>query len=305
MLFKRKKPEHFFITIMLAPMMVVLISFYLYPTFYNLYNSFTDLSLLGLKQGGEYIGFDNYLRLFHDEGFGHLIWNTFFWLTFVSVSLRIVLGVLLALLLNSETLKKFKLTGITRLSLLVPWATPAIVAVIAWRFMLDPREGIVNQILLSIGMVDKPIAFLAKLHTVWPVVIIIIIWNSLPLVIMSYLAALQSISKTLYEAAEIDGANEIQKFFHITLPQLMPTTIVLSLMLVVWTFNNFVYVWLTTAAGPGNYTNVLATEVFIRGFVDFELGYSSAIGMLMAVLMALFGMFYYRYLAKKEFSEIM
>jgi multiple sugar transport system permease protein len=300
----KNKKERFFIIMMLAPMMAVLISFYLYPTFYNLYNSFTDSSLLGLKKGGAYIGFDNYIRLFQDKAFGRLLWNTFFWLTFVSVSLRLVLGVLLALLLNSETLKKFKLTGITRLSLLVPWATPAVVAVIAWRFMLDPREGIVNQILLSTGMVDQPIAFLSKIYTVWPVVIIIIIWNSLPLVTMSYLASLQTIPETLYEAAEIDGANDLQKFFHITLPQLMPTTLVLSLLLVVWTFNNFVYVWLTTAAGPGSYTNVLATEIFIRGFIDFELGYSSAIGMMMAAMMALFGMFYYHYLAKKEFSEI-
>ena len=110
MLLKKNKEERFFIIMMLVPMMAVLISFYLYPTFYNLYNSFTDSSLLGLKKGGAYI------RLFQDKAFGRLLWNTFFWLTFVSVSLRLVLGVLLALLLNSETLKKFKLTGITRLS---------------------------------------------------------------------------------------------------------------------------------------------------------------------------------------------
>ena len=99
LLLKKNKEERFLIIMMLAPMMAVLISFYLYPTFYNLYNSFTDLSLLGLKKGGAYIGFDNYIRLFQDKAFGRLLWNTFFWLTFVSVSLRLVFGILLALLL--------------------------------------------------------------------------------------------------------------------------------------------------------------------------------------------------------------
>ena len=97
----------------------------------------------------------------------------------------------------------------------------------------------------------------------------------------------------------------MQRFFHVTLPHLMPTVVVMALLLTFWTFNNFVYVWLATGAGPGLFTNVLATEIYIKGFIDFELGFSSSVGMVMAALMAVLGLFYYRFVALREFREIL
>ena len=116
--------------------------FYGYPTLFNLFNSFTDLSLLGLKAGGDFIGLKNYAELLSSRDFLRVLWNTLFWLTAVSVVLRIVLGLLLALLLNSATLRHYRLTTISRLLLLVPWATPPIVAVVVWRWLLDGRQGV-------------------------------------------------------------------------------------------------------------------------------------------------------------------
>ena len=138
--------------------------------------------------------------------------------------------------------------------------------------------------------VDTPIAFLANIDTIWPAIITIITWNTLPLVTLTFLAGLQSVPPELLEAAEMDGANAINRFFHVTLPHLMPTAVVMTLLLIFWTFNNFVYVWLATGAGPGLFTNVLATEIYIKGFIDFELGFSSSVGMVMAAIMAVFGM---------------
>ena len=103
----------------------------------------------------------------------------------------------------------------------------------------------------------------------------------------------------------MDGAGPISRFFHVTLPHLMPTIVVITLLLVFWTFNNFVYVWLATGAGPGLYTNVLATEIYIKGFIDFELGFSSSLGMVMAAIMAVFGIIYFRFVALREFREIL
>ena len=290
---------------MLAPVFFFLAFFYGYPTLSNLYTSFTDLSLLGLKRGGAFVGLENYARLLSSRDFYRVLWNTLFWLTAVSVVLRLVLGLLLALLLDSATLRRWRLTTASRLVLLVPWATPPIVAVVVWRWLLDGRQGLVNNALEGIGLIDRPIAFLANVDTVWPAIVTIIVWNTLPLVTLTFLAGLQSIPPELNEAAEMDGAGPVQRFFHVTLPHLMPTIVIMALLLVFWTFNNFVYVWLATGAGPGLFTNVLATEIYIKGFIDFELGFSSSVGMVMAALMAVLGLVYFRFVALREFREIL
>jgi multiple sugar transport system permease protein len=292
-----------FIAFMLSPAFAALALFYVYPAFYNLEVSFTDLNLLRLRRGGNFIGLDNYRELMTSRDFGQVLLNTFVWLTLLSVSLRLVIGLGMALLINSPVLARFKIGTVAKLAIVVPWATPPIVAVIVWRFMLDPQNGIVNAALLRLGIVDDPVAFLADLRTVWPAVIAIIVWNTVPLVTLALLASLQSIPAELGEAAAIDGATRRQQFRFVTLPFLMPTIVVLGLMSVFWTFNNFVYVWLATGAGPGTFTNVMATEVYIRGFIDFRLGYSSAIGVVMALLMSAFGVIYFRLVARREMPE--
>lgn len=288
---------------MLLPTFLIIVGFYLYPTLYNLELSFTDASLLKLRQGGDWVGADNYSEFLTSPSLTHIAINTVLWLTAVSVLLRIALGLLFALLLNSRFLARARLSTIARLILLVPWATPPVVAVIAWRWLLDPSHGPINKFLLWSGLVSEPIAFVAELSTVWPAIVTIIIWNTTPLVAVSLIAALQTIPDELNEAAAIDGATRWQQFRFITLPYLMPTISIMTLMSVIWTFNNFVYVWLTTGAGPGTYTNVLATEVYLRAFVDLRLGYSAAIGVAMAVVMAFFGALYFRYFGLGEMQE--
>ena len=175
------KGERRFIVSMLAPIFFVLISFYVYPALFNVYNSFTDLSLLGLRRGGAFIGLGNYAKLLSSEAFYRVLWNTAFWLTAVSVAVRIVLGFGLALLLNSEAVRRYRLVTTSRLILLVPWATPPVVAVIVFRWLLDQRLGAVNRILLWLGVIDTPIAFFGDVHWVWLSVILIIVWNTLPM----------------------------------------------------------------------------------------------------------------------------
>lgn len=288
---------------MLLPTFVVIIGFYIYPTLYNLELSFTDITLLKLRQGGDWIGMSNYWEFMTSSSFFEIAFNTVFWLTAVSVFFRMLLGLLFALLLNSKFLADMKLSTISRLILLVPWATPPVVAVIAWRWLFDPTHGAVNDFLLWTGFISDPISFIANLSTVWPAVNTIIVWNTTPLVAVSLLAALQTVPQELNEAAEIDGANRWQQFRFITLPYLMPTISVLTLMSIIWTFNNFVYVWLATGAGPGTFTNVLATEVYIKAFIDLRIGYSAAIGVTMAVVMAIFGALYFRFFGLNDMAE--
>jgi multiple sugar transport system permease protein len=292
-----------FIALMLAPAFLILALFYVYPTFQNLAISLTDLTLLRLRTGGNWIGLGNYREFLGSAEFPHILFNTVVWLTALSVVLRLLIGLGMALLLDSPVLKRLRLATIAKLAILVPWATPPIVAVVIWRWMLDGQNGIVNAVLRNLHIVEQPVAFFADLRTVWPSVVTIIVWNTVPLVTVSLLASLQSIPDELNEAAELDGATRWQQFRHITLPFLMPTITVLTLMSVFWTFNNFVYVWLATGAGPGTFTNVLATEIYIKAFVDFRMGYSSAVGIVMALVMAVFGIVYYRFIAPSELKD--
>ncbi len=298
------KGERSFVVLMLVPAFFFLVMFYLYPTLFNLVNSFTDLSLFGLRQGGDWVGLDNYFELLTSDDFHRVLWNTAFWLTFVSVSVRIVLGLILALLLNSKVLEKYRLKTLSRLLLLVPWATPPIVAIVAWRWLLNPQLGEINRLLIWLGLIDQPIAFLAEAAWVWPALITIMTWNTLPLVTLAFLASLQSLPHELLEATQVDGASHWQRLRYVILPHLRPAIVVMTLMSTFWTFNNFVYVWLTTAAGPGLYTNVMATEVYIKAFIDGRMGYSSAVGIVMAAIMVFFGIIYLRWVAEREFKEV-
>jgi len=289
---------------MLAPAFFFLVCFYLYPTVFNVANSLTDLSLFGLKRGGNWIGIANYVELVTSPEFRGVLWNTVVWLTMVGVTVRLVAGLGLAFLLTSRTIRKYRLQTICRVLLLVPWATPPIVAILIWRWMLDTRVGIINALLTAFGIVDHPIAFLASAYWVWPALITIITWNTLPLVTLTFVASLQSLPSELVEAAEVDGSTRFQVMRYIYLPHLRPAIVVMALMSTFWTFNNFIYVWLTTGAGPGLYTNVMATEVYIKAFVDGRLGYSSAVGVLMATIMVSFGLVYLRVIARRDFAEV-
>lgn len=298
-----RRSDRRFVVTMLAPTAFFLLAFYVYPTVFNIENSFTDLDLFGLRRGGNWIGVANYFELATSPDFLRVLWNTAFWLTFVGVAVRIVLGLLLALLLNSHVLVRWRLATAARVLLLVPWATPPIVAIIVWRWMLDTRVGIINQLLVASGLSAHPIAFLATAGWIWPALIVIITWNTLPLVTLTFLAALQSIPTELVEAAEVAGASRWQIVRYVYLPLLRPAIVVMVMMSTFWTFNNFVYVWLTTGAGPGLYTNVMATEVYIKAFIDGRLGYSSAVGVVMATAMILFGILYLRIVTVRNLGE--
>ena len=296
------RADQVFVTLMLAPSLLILAAFYLYPMASNVWFSLTDLSLMKLRQGGAYIGLANYADALGGADFWRVVWNTAFWLTAVSVVVRLVLGMALALLLNSAALLRLRLRTLMRLALLVPWATPPIVAVAVWRWLLHPQAGGINRALLWLGLTRHPIAFLADTATVWPAIVLIMVWNTVPVATLTLLAALQSVPRELSEAAALDGAGSVRIFRHVTLPHIMPTIMILAMLMTFWTFNNFVYVWLATGAGPGRYTDVLATEVYLRGFVDFNLGSSAAIGVIMAVAMGTFGLSYVRVLGRRVAS---
>ena len=164
--------------------------------------------------------------------------------------------------------------------------------------LLDAQNGIVNAILVYLGIVDNPVAFFANLRTVWPSIVTIIVWNTVPLVAISLLASLQSIPEELNEAAALDGASRRQQFRYITLPFLMPTIIVLMLMSVFWTFNNFDDIYLLTGGGSG--TQVVTVRVFDYLMARGDIGAAAAQALVLAAILAVLVGIYLRLFGRSE-----
>lgn len=286
--------------LLIAPILIALGLFFFSPALFNFWLSFQKVSLFELTKGGQWVGLQNFVDIIHDPNTQLVLQNTIIWLTGVTVILRLVLGMGLAVMLNLPVLRRWKLNGVARLMVLIPWVIPPVVAVAAWEWMLHPRYGLINQVLLELGIIDSGIPFFARISTVWGAIITILVWRELPFVVISFLAGLQAVPNELREAARIDGASELQVFRHVTLPLLRPTIVVVTLLTTIWTFNNFIYVWLTTGGGPGNYTQVMATHMYAEAFINYQVGKGAAIGVVMSIIMTVFAVIYFRFTFKKS-----
>lgn len=285
---------------LVAPGMLLLLLLFGVPTVYNVALSFQRITPYDAVGGGEWIGWRNYVDVITSPLTATSAVNTVVWLTLVTVIVRLVAGLGIALLLSSDVLRRYKVTGVARTAVLIPWMIPPTVAVAAWKWLLDGRAGIINRILQDLGVIDAPIAFLADTSTVWPSIAAILVWRELPFVVIVMIAGLAGISREQYEAASIDGAGWWRTLGSITLPNLRPVLGVITLMITIGSFNNFIYVWLSTGGGPGTFTQVLATQLYSYGFIDNDLGRGAAVGMLMTAVMAIFALAYLAMLQRKD-----
>lgn len=282
---------------LVLPALALLAFFFIFSSLYNVELSLQKISLFQTATGrGEFIGFKNFVELLRDPNFYGVLRNTALWLTVVTVLFRLALGFGLALLLNSTALKRFRLSGLSRVLIFIPWGVPPVVAVAIWKWMLHSRYGFLNLFLQKMGLIHQPIYFLTSVSVVWISIFMVIVWRELPFAVITFLAGLQSVPSELYEAARIDGANGLQQLWYITLPLLKPITAIIGFMITIWTFNNFVYVWLFTGGGPGNFTQVLGTKVYLESFVNYRVGYGATIGVIMTIIMVIFGIVYFKVL---------
>jgi multiple sugar transport system permease protein len=290
---RRLRPRDAEPYLLVLPAMAILALFFAGPAVYNIALSFQDISLFDLGKGGQWVGFANFIELARDPSTYQALWNTAFWQTFVTVAVRIVLGLAIAMLLNASVFQRWGIIWLTRSLILIPWVTPPVVAVAAWKWLLDPKYGVINQLMVQFGWIDRGIPFLARTSTVWGAIETMIVWRELPFVIVAFLAALQAIPNELKEAARVDGASEWQVTRLVVLPTMRPVIAVVGMLTTIWTFNNFVYVWLATGGGPGTYTQVLATKMYATSFVDYRVGAGSAMGVVMSIIMFAFALFYF------------
>ena len=252
--------------LLLLPSILMIAATIAYPLIQALLYSFADGTLL---RPGRFVGLGNYARLLASAEFRHaLIFSTVF--AVASVSGSYLLGLGLALLLNLD----IPFRGIFRVALLLPWIVPSIVSIVSWRMLLIDEHALANVLIRGLG--GSPVFFLSD--ETWAVVAVVLvkIWRAFPFMMLSILAALQGIDRTLYEAAAIDGASRPQMFRHITLPQIRNLSIVLCLLMTIWSVNDFDTPWLLTQGGPAFATENLVLLSHRYTFGRNQLGLGSA-----------------------------
>ena len=236
-----------------------------------------------------FIGLGNYIKLFHEESFFLGLKNSLE-LTLVTVVGSNLVGLGLALLRNME----FKGRGIFRALVIIPWTLPAVAAVLIWIWILDYQFGVANYILSIAGIVKESIPWLSSTQMAMVSVIIVCIWKQFPISCIMYLASLQTVDHTQYEAAEMDGANLIQKFFCITLPGIAASGGVVLLLTSVWAFREFTIIQIMTNGGPSRATETLVVQSYLEAFNNFNYGYASSLGMITFAISLIFSVVYYK-----------
>lgn len=289
----RENGENRFAYLVNAPMIIYLACFLAFPMVWGVYMSFTNKTI---GNPASFVGFKNYIRLLGDAEYRRSILNTVFF-TAVSILVKTVLGMLMALSLN----QKFKGRNIARALLMIPWTLPNIVVVYNWRWIFNSTGGIANYILKSLHITNTDIIWFGSAGLAMATIIVANVWRGTPFFGVSILAKLQTIPKDYYEAAEIDGAGLWQKFRHITLPEVKDVTILSALMSTIWTINEFETVWLLTGGGPNGTTEVMNVYSYKTAMRSMMLGRGIAVAVLaMPVLMILISILTRRMLPEGE-----
>ena len=246
-------------------------------------------------KGKIFVGVENYLGLFEDDIFLLVLKNTVVW-TGLAVLMNVGAGLAAALLLSRTTIVSELIRG----SLILAWATPLVVAAIAWKWMYNGEYGHLNALLLSLHIIDHPVQWLTGASTAFGGALLARLWTALPFTTFAFLSALQAIPGDLYEAAIIDGTTGRQKFWYITLPLLRPVALAVLLISFIWSFNSFVFIYVITGGGPANQTQILVTEIFRRAFSYFNFGQASSIAFLAFFLLVSISFLQWRLFYKKE-----
>jgi len=264
------------------PALAMVLSLVPYPFFYAIFISFTD-RVVG--NPGHWIGFANFRYLSHNPSFTRAIRNT---ITLVVVSdvCKLAIGLGLALLVNQQ----IKGRGLFRAFLMIPWAMPGFVAFLTWRVLYQPIGGGINLILVRTGIHTGVIDWLGQKSTAMPAVIIATVWRGFPFWFISLLAALQAVQPDLHEAARVDGANTIQRFWSVTFPAIRPVILVTTLLSSIWTANSFENIWLLTQGGPSDATMVFPVLAYF-GMQTQRLGEAAAVSVAMLPVLAILVIF--------------
>ena len=269
------------------PGFLFFILFIIYPLFRNLYYSFFDLRLTDLNRM-TFEGLANYTEVLTDRVFWVSIRNVIIY-GLISVPGQMVLGFIAAYALH----RSIPGSKLFRTLYFIPVITSWVIASLVLKFFFTD-QGMFNSLLMMMSLIDKPISWLSEPGKAIAVLALLGIWKGIGWVMVIYLAALQGVPQELYEAASLDGCNGWQKIRYITLPSVRGNTLFIQLMLVIGAFNVFTSFYLITGGGPLHQTEVMLTWMYRKAFVEYDLGYASALSYLFAVIIGCLSMFQFR-----------
>ena len=285
----RLSETRYWMYLLLVPSAVLIFAVVLYPTVYGFQLSFREMRLNRPDLGTGFVGFKHYIALWSDKVFWLSLRNTAIWVTF-AVVIEFALGLFAALALN-RNLPGTKLLGVM---ILLPYFLPNVVAGHMWALLLDPRLGVINDILVRIGFLDAYKAWFADPSTALGAAILVEAWHGFPFFALLLLAGLKGISEDLYKAAAVDGAGALRQLQLITLPMLRTVIAAAVILRVIGLVNSPDLLLILTGGGPGQSTQVLSLYAFQKAYKDFNFGYAGALSVVMFLLLMLFAWAYVR-----------
>lgn len=291
---KRYKRVSLVTYLYILPILVLIGIIFIYPLSQVLISSFYNIRLGA--QEGIFVGLDNYRLIFSEPVFWKSVRSSLIW-TFGNLILQLTIPLGVAILLN----QKLRGMHFARTLILLPWIIPMVALAVSMRWMLLPGIGIFNEILQN--TIGAQISFLGSRSAAMPTLIILNTWKWLPFGSLLILTALQTIPSEVYDAARVDGANFWKQFIYITFPLLGKVIWFMGYLILVWNFNTFDTIWLTTEGGPGHAMQTLTILVYRRAFKVFRLGEGAAIATIGAALLMVMGLLYFKFLSPKREDE--
>lgn len=267
-----------------------------YPLIYNFILSFKNTNIKNFKSGASvFVGLQNYVQLFQDSTFQLVIRNTFIF-TIACLVVQFTIGFLFAMFFS----KKFTFAGPIRGLVLIGYMMPMSVTALLGKNMFGVTEGVINNLLMKLGVIHTPAEWLVSTSTALIAVIAVNCWVGIPFNMLLLTSGLTGISDDIYESASMDGANKLQRFLHITLPLMKPAILSVLMLGFIYTFKAFDLMFVMTAGGPLNSTDVLGTYSYTLSFTQYEFSKGAASAMILFCCLFIIGLFYLRLTAKED-----
>lgn len=285
---RRSRNDARFGLLLLLPALILLALVVFYPLVEAILLSFKNVNLMNLNTTTP-AGLANYKQLLQDPLFWQALKNTIIYVI-CSVLAGLVLGMASALVLNEELPFRSFFRGIA----LIPWVVPGVVVALLFLYMFNSQAGVIDYVLIKLGITHHFVQWWGSTHNALSAEIIANVWNQTPFYMLMILAGLQTVPQDEYEAAKIDGATAIKRFWYVTMPNIRGILLSVTSLMVIWNFNSFDTIWATTQGGPINATTTLSIFVYRTAFNGLNVGYAAAIGVAWLIVLLFFLVFYIR-----------
>jgi multiple sugar transport system permease protein len=270
-----------------VPLAAVMLGVVVYPVLYNARVSVFDYH--AARNTWTFVGLDNFATVLGSRIFWQSLRTTLAWVA-ANVGLQFVIGMAVAVALHRIRIGRGFLGGL----FLVPWISSFVIVAVLWMWVYHPQLGVLNDILLKVGLIDRPVAWLARPELAFASLVVANSWKFFPLVMITLLAGLQTIPADYYEVAEIEGATKLQSFLRVTLPSMLPSVSSAVVVAAIWAFNAFTLPFIMTGGGPLRATEVLGLYIYKQAFTSFDFGAAAAAAIILFLLILLFVVAYLR-----------